>query len=406
MSTYQLRLPEPNHGVDAAWQPYRRGNEALVTAVGIMPADPRPDMARYVAGRQLPSIPWWGSEGHRLYYWRTQAPAWLASVDNVLRWQHLGLVDLTGPAESYIPSATLSEATSRQRMRARRVRLRRAVDPLSEPLANRFMVYRAMRRTIQPYDWKPAYRFYGEPGPYYGVELEIDASDSHFREARAVEAVTTRHEWYCKHDGSLNAGFECVSHPLSWSYWCGNNLLDWCDTVRKAGYTSWDTATCGMHVHVSRTAVNDQTLSVLLYFFSLNRGKILRVSRRRNLAAMNRWARVPHGRDTADHVAKTMPRYFAINTLPRDTVEFRMFHGTLDPAAIRRNLAFVVAAVDFAKTRPVNVRRRGLTWWAFCKYLQSHAARELLTPTWADALHTWCRGMLPAKVGQRLVTAA
>ena len=69
----------------------------------------------------------------------------------------------------------------------------------------------------------------------------------------------------CKHDGSLENGFEIVTAPATlsvhkdrWAKFCEKNYAD--------SLSSWNTATCGMHVHVGQSITNAirhwQTISV------------------------------------------------------------------------------------------------------------------------------------------------
>ena len=78
---------------------------------------------------------------------------------------------------------------------------------------------------------------------------------------------------YCKHDGSLDDGFEIVTHPMSLEYHI--NEMPWCEVLGKAqqlGYRSHQANTCGLHVHVSRKAfgetevLQDAAIARVLFF--------------------------------------------------------------------------------------------------------------------------------------------
>lgn len=73
-------------------------------------------------------------------------------------------------------------------------------------------------RKIQDYYYKPEPIFYGEGCRFFGVELEIDYGGESDSSARAILDVANGNglEYlYCKHDGSLDDGFELVSHPMT-----------------------------------------------------------------------------------------------------------------------------------------------------------------------------------------------
>ena len=113
-------------------------------------------------------------------------------------------------------------------------------------------------RAIHDYYYKPQPIFFGEGPRYFGVELEIDEGGEDEDNAdRILDVANTdlRYHMYAKHDGSLNEGFEIISHPCSIDYHM--NKIPWGKILDKAiylGYTSHSSGTCGLHIHVSRKA--------------------------------------------------------------------------------------------------------------------------------------------------------
>lgn len=78
--------------------------------------------------------------------------------------------------------------------------------------------YQQLRRGgIHSYDYKPLPIFYGVGPRYFGVELEIDGAGEYDSNADKILAIGNHGEprVYCKHDGSLDEGFEIVSHPAT-----------------------------------------------------------------------------------------------------------------------------------------------------------------------------------------------
>ena len=108
---------------------------------------------------------------------------------------------------------------------------------------------------IHDYGYKPEPIFYGDGSLYMGVELEIDEGGECDSNAEILLDTANANEphIYCKHDGSIDSGFEIVSHPMTLDY--HTNCMPWQELFRKAlsmGYYSHQTDTCGLHVHVNR----------------------------------------------------------------------------------------------------------------------------------------------------------
>lgn len=111
----------------------------------------------------------------------------------------------------------------------------------------------AGQRVIHDYYYKPNPIFYGDGNRYFGVELEIDdAGENNTNAAKIADIANCEEEHiYCKHDGSLNEGFEIVTHPMTLDYHL--NHVPWAAVLAKAkelGYRSHQSGTCGLHVHV------------------------------------------------------------------------------------------------------------------------------------------------------------
>ena len=82
---------------------------------------------------------------------------------------------------------------------------------------------------------------------------------------------------YIKHDGSIDEGFEIVTHPMSLDY--HKNNMPWERIFEKAlamDYRSHQTSTCGLHIHVDRMALGsdhiaqEETIARIVYKNHLN----------------------------------------------------------------------------------------------------------------------------------------
>lgn len=116
---------------------------------------------------------------------------------------------------------------------------------------------RLLSDEIHSYNYKPDPIFYGDGPRYFGVELEIDCGGEDLDSAGKLLFIGNREQEliYCKHDGSLDDGFEIVTHPMSLDWHL--HQMPWEAILNKAvqmGYLSHRANTCGLHVHVSRDA--------------------------------------------------------------------------------------------------------------------------------------------------------
>ena len=199
----------------------------------------------------------------------------------------------------------------------------------------------ADQRVIHDYYYKPEPEFFGEGSRFYGIELEVDdGGEINRNAAKIIETANSVEEHiYIKHDGSLNEGFEIVSHPMTKDYHI--NHMPWGTVLSKAkelGYRSHQSGTCGLHIHVNRTAFGeteeerDEVIARILYFFEKHWEELLKFSRRTH-KQIQQWAEryglKEHPQDILNHAKGNQERYTCINLTNYYTIEFRMFRGTL-----------------------------------------------------------------------------
>ena len=215
-------------------------------------------------------------------------------------------------------------------------------------------------RYIHDYCYKPEPIFYGEGSRYFGVELEIDEGGECESNACAIQGVANRCNElvYIKHDGSLCEGFEIVTAPLTLRYHLDNMpWADVLDTAKKLGYLSHQASTCGLHIHVNRTAFGeteaeqDECIARVLYFFEKHWEELLKFSRRTR-DQLDQWAAryglKEHPKEILDHAKGNWERYTCVNLTNRHTIEFRMFRGTLKLNTLIATLQLVDRVCDVA----------------------------------------------------------
>lgn len=201
-------------------------------------------------------------------------------------------------------------------------------------------------RVIHDYYYKPSVRFFHthketSPTRFFGLELEIDCAGEDEPSARRLIGIAnaTADHLYIKHDGSLDNGMELVSHAMTRAY--HETVMPWKEilsTAKEMGYRSHQATTCGLHVHVNRTAFGesaeeqDEAVARVLYFFEKHWEELLKFSRR-TPKQLQKWADrygyKEHPKEILDRAKGNGERYSCVNLTNSDTVEFRMFRGTL-----------------------------------------------------------------------------
>lgn len=237
-------------------------------------------------------------------------------------------------------------------------------DDTDEPYC-RYCYNERQRRPIQNYHYKPTPIFYHEKYTpdddlFMGIELEIDRGGEDDDNAQILLDTmnSDKDHIYIKHDGSINNGFEIVSHPCTLGYHA--NEMKWeklMENALRMGYRSHDTATCGLHVHVNRNFFGytydeqDKNISKVLYFVENNWNAILRFTRRKE-SDIDHWAsRYGIERNVEETYKKAKGdwnRYRCINLQNEHTIEFRIFRGTLRHATFIATLQFVHALCNLS----------------------------------------------------------
>ena len=217
-------------------------------------------------------------------------------------------------------------------------------DDEDDPLCYDCHTHARRNKRIEDYYYKPEPLFRGDGSRYFGVELEIDGAGEDDTSAGQIMGIANGNgleNLYCKHDGSLDDGFEMVTHPMTLEYHMKE--MPWARILQEAiylGYTSHQATTCGLHVHVNRNAfgdteeAQDAVIARILYFFEKNWEELLQFSRR-TPRQLERWA-TRYGykdqpKELLDHAKKGYHggRYTSVNLTNTDTIEFRIFRGTL-----------------------------------------------------------------------------
>ena len=248
-------------------------------------------------------------------------------------------------------------------------------------------------RIIHDYSYRPDAIFHStnkDERLFFGIEIEVEGWESKSDSALHAYQLESMDLAYLKNDGSLNNGFEIVTHPMSHDFFKNEASEFWGvleDLRSKHGMRvkAWDASTCGLHIHISRTGFSGGShmhrFLNLVYsnpdFYSTLAGR-----------SSDQWAkftdifhkeyvrdangdRIPYENGYGYEI-KTMrqfkhkldtnrnsDRYSAVNTLNRETLEMRIFRSTVNGDTIKSQLDLAHASVEYTRTLTVQDVRNG-----------------------------------------------
>lgn len=191
-----------------------------------------------------------------------------------------------------------------------------------------------------------------ETGLFFGTELEVEVRDGdRFEVARRVNDVVNGGEVgrnvFFENDGSLNHGFEIISHPMSLP--AHRDLWKWTqDRAAVRGLRSHNTETCGLHVHISRAELTGMQIAKMIAFVNDPENEhLIRAIARRYATGYCKIKKKDVDEDLT--ALDSGDRYEAVNITPRRTIELRIFKGSLNYQAIIAALEFSNALCAFTK---------------------------------------------------------
>lgn len=233
--------------------------------------------------------------------------------------------------------------------------------------------------SIHEYHYKPNPIFHGtnDNNLYMGFELEMELNNTtRFREAVSlVSELESNEVCYLKRDSSINGqGFELVTHPHTlYAYEQANDLWNYIERLRTEYHArSWDTDSCGLHVHVSRSAFKSGAHTHRwLSLIYRNPREMMKLAGRKN----SRYARfddvykpdewgIPQF-DLRDKIHNThrTERYAAVNTGNDYTLELRFFRGNMKREGVMTALELCHASAEYTRDLSVSDVKLGMLKW-------------------------------------------
>lgn len=195
----------------------------------------------------------------------------------------------------------------------------------------------------------------------FGVELEVQlrSGDLETRLAKVHEAInhqTKQVGEYCyfERDGSIGEGFEIVTQPAGLDVHRDRLGRFLNDGSLKMGLRSHEGGACGLHVHVGREFLTQGQIYRVQSFLNdvRNEALIRSVARRYD----NNYCRFKPA--LAKFTVKdkhSTERYEALNVTNADTIEFRIFRGSLRYESVIAAIEFVNSLLTFCTPGEVSL---------------------------------------------------
>jgi len=190
----------------------------------------------------------------------------------------------------------------------------------------------------------------------FGIELEVEGRDAN-EGVEMCESIFPSGYVVYKEDGSLSdGGFEIVTRPDAPEVHKRIFSKFLSDPQVRRNLTSWNSGNCGIHIHVSRKPLSTLWIGRILVMINSPsmRSIVSKVSGRYDTT----YAGITSKKLTNGKKTGYERKYEAVNNSPRETIEFRLFRGTLIRESFIRYIEFVEAVLAF--TSPATTSNRDI----------------------------------------------
>lgn len=218
---------------------------------------------------------------------------------------------------------------------------------------------------------------------FMGFELEVEReydigiqSEKFIRFLRGEKVSTI---FFLKEDGSLDNGFEIVSHPFTLRY-AKNHLnfkkmLNW---LHKHKFNDGK-GNAGLHIHINRRFLTNEDVIKMRMFFSLNEEQLFVFSKRGD---ENNYCKYE---EFDEYFLKDLStqeeRRYALNITNDNTIEMRIFNHTLNYSRFMAYLEFADALTRYCKNNTLSdvlqQTNRRKSWNCFVKYVKANKYKYL-----------------------------
>jgi hypothetical protein len=244
----------------------------------------------------------------------------------------------------------------------------RESHPICAPCTRRALQWGSASTVVFPHNLNPPIRGCApwrlSRGVGFGLEVECEAATRTYVSplpAAIAQSGLLPHmrsrNWWLKTDGSLSSGLEIVSQPYHLGDWLTkDSLTEWMPRFQAAGACAAGRTRCGLHIHANRGQLSHRCMQRLWFFLNRNPQFVSAISGRRS--GLNKYCRVA-GAEFYDlrqvirraKAPMSTSRYYALNLMSTETVEFRFFSGTLDPRLVKLRLTFLQLLIEYCSLR-------------------------------------------------------
>jgi hypothetical protein len=193
---------------------------------------------------------------------------------------------------------------------------------------------------------------------FFGTEFELTAdAETQKKIVMHLLDLGLDKSFYCVHDGSISGGLEIIVHPYTWSWYnskhCNFNVLFDLPKMFNCNVNS----NCGLHMHMSKSAFTRVHLFKALNFIYSNIPYMLYISGRdiNRMEWIERYCCISRKRESGLSLISSAKnkigynKYQIINLKPKNTIEIRIFNGTIDSTVFRMYIEFCKSLYDFTK---------------------------------------------------------
>lgn len=275
------------------------------------------------------------------------------------------------------------------------------------------MLHSDRHTALHAYGYRPDWVVYGDTRnntvPTLGIELETDTREYDVRHAYIDDLLAAAHadRVFYTHDGSLRNGVEVTSHPMTLDEHISTNLWgEVAEIAKRHGFKSHDVGTCGLHIHFNTSffgksdAIRNIGGYKLVLLAQRFQSQFVTFSRRRNLewcsfdysyapdlkptkidihnvsyngggSLVNKAYRLKEGNCHAHSVIW--------NFQHSNTIECRLFRGSLNLETIYASMTFVQGMARFVKTHS-EAYCKSIDWYSLIEWIindtENDVARE------------------------------
>jgi len=185
------------------------------------------------------------------------------------------------------------------------------------------------------------------------MELETDGYTYGERETVLAKLNSFQREscefptFWLKGDGSLDHGVEICFHPRTPASWAkflvDGPFQEMKNIIELHGGKAYDTSTAGLHIHRENEGITPVLRAKLCLFISQCKSPLQKIAQRRSNSYCSIGRFNAKTVENARSIAHSTARMAITPNSHHNTIEFRLFKGTLAPRTLAAQVGFVDA---------------------------------------------------------------